>query len=188
VNNSTEPFLEQYRSLREEIHIRVRQHYQLVSFKVLALGGLLSFFANLAAGPRSESRSLTSPAEPFLVWVIPAVAVVFDTLIAGNIRAIRNLGVHIKDYVEPVFREAAPTSRWWEGTVASSSPRNHCFTITDVLFIWSFTAGSILLIYAGRIHRFEAGDWIGLLTVAIGSVAALALMIRSLTRERHFGG
>jgi len=42
----------------------------------------------------------------YFVWIIPLAAVIFDFLIAGNLRDIYNLGAYIKRYMERMaFKE-----------------------------------------------------------------------------------
>lgn len=93
--------IEYFKSLREEIHIRITEHTRLVWIKVAVLGGVISFLT-------TESHDLALPSSPtvtvspvlYLLWIIPLLAVVFDVLIAGNVRVINNLGYYIKNYVE----------------------------------------------------------------------------------------
>lgn len=86
--------VEYLKSLREEIHLRIREHTRLVWIKIVSLGAIISFLI-------TQSKLLeVYPLSSYLVWIIPLAAVIFDMLIAGNLRVINNLGYYIKNYIE----------------------------------------------------------------------------------------
>ena len=93
--------IEYFKSLRQEIHLRVQEHTRLVWIKIVSLAAIIScligkFFDTIIEGERLAS---TSPLLYF-VWIIPLAAVIFDVLIAENQRVITNLGYYIKKYLE----------------------------------------------------------------------------------------
>lgn len=88
-----------FKSLREEIHIRVQEHTRLVWIKILSLGMMMFFFLERFADTKMNPVLLEPPFS-FFVFTIPLAAVIFDFLIAGNIRDINNLGYYIKVYIE----------------------------------------------------------------------------------------
>lgn len=88
-----------FKSLREEIHIRIREHTRLVWIKILSLGMMMFFFIRRSYDTEMRT-ALLEPSFSFLVCMIPLAAVIFDFLIAGNIRIINNLGYYIKVYIE----------------------------------------------------------------------------------------
>lgn len=91
--------LEYFKSLREEIHLRIKQHTQLVWIKIVSIGAIISFLMErfYAGGIDSE---LSSSFWLYLIWIIPLAAIIFDFLLAGNLRAINNLGSYIKSHFE----------------------------------------------------------------------------------------
>ena len=87
--------LEYFKSLREEIHLRIKEHTHLVWIKLVVLGAIISFLIATFYGQESTSSPI------FLTfWIIPVVAIIFDMLIASNLRVINNLGYYIKFYIE----------------------------------------------------------------------------------------
>ncbi|MDI6795108.1 MAG: hypothetical protein QME81_19955, partial [bacterium] len=94
-NQEITVWLDYFKSLRDEIHLRIREHTQLVWIKVISLGVIISFFYRVT----KDSESLSVPLSYF-IWIIPLAAVIFDTLIASNLRVIYNLGPYIKKYIE----------------------------------------------------------------------------------------
>ena len=103
------PLIEQFKTLREEIHLRVKQHTQMVIFKVISLGAAVSFIVEKVIFPAEipSGSSLSVDTIQYYVWLIPLLAVVFDTLIAGNLRSMYNVGPYIKKYIEPLFRDSS---------------------------------------------------------------------------------
>lgn len=88
-------WLDYFKSLRDEIHLRIREHTQLVWIKIISLGVIISFCYGVIKGSESLSIPLS-----YFIWIIPLAAVIFDMLIAGNLRVINNLGHYIKKYIE----------------------------------------------------------------------------------------
>ena len=188
MDKNTESFLEQYKSLREEIHIRIRQHTQFVIIKLIALGAVFSFFIEKLNILPSSNIDLTDLSKSIYIWIIPLIALIIDVMVAGNLRAIRNLGVYIMNYVEPVFRENSHTqTKWWEETVASAKRKNQCYRTEDVIYIWLVSFISIIIIgYVRWKTGFTIIDWIFSISEFILSILVLMLLIKSLTRKRDF--
>ena len=110
------PVIEQFKTLREEIHLRIKQHIQMVIFKIISLGAAVSFIVEKVMFPSKASSvsSISADTIQYYVWLIPLLAVVFDTLIAGNLRSMYNIGPYIKIYIEPVFRDSSSlNTRFW---------------------------------------------------------------------------
>jgi hypothetical protein len=141
------PLYEQFKTLREEIHLHVKQHTQMVIFKIISLGAAASFISEKMIFPsKTCANSLSVNTIQYYVWLIPFLAVVFDTLIAGNLRSMYNIGPYIKKYIEPIFRNSSSLhTRFWEEAVASTSSKYFCYTIPDLIFIWVFTIAPTLL-------------------------------------------
>lgn len=92
---------EYFKSLRDEIHLRIIEHRQLVWFKIITLGAAISFWIkNYASiiGKISTTEQIST--NIYFVWIIPLAAVIFDLLIATNLRVINNIGYYIKNYIE----------------------------------------------------------------------------------------
>lgn len=89
------PIIEYFKSLRDEIHLRIREHTRLVWIKLIVLGGIISFLIATFYGKEPSTSPLF-----YIFWIIPVAAIIFDMLIAGNLRVINNLGYYIKNYVE----------------------------------------------------------------------------------------
>lgn len=89
------PVIEYFKSLRDEMHLRIREHTRLVWIKIVSLGAIISFLMATFYGKGPSTSPLF-----YLFWIIPVAAVIFDMLIAGNLRVINNLGYYVKNYIE----------------------------------------------------------------------------------------
>jgi len=89
-------------SLRDEIHIRIKEHTQLVWIKIISLGVIIYYGI-------IENKFPTGSRFSYFIWIIPLAAIIFDMLIAGNLKDINNLGYYIKKYIETEFKERINT-------------------------------------------------------------------------------
>ena len=188
-NDKLTVIIEQFKALREELLFRNKLHAQLVLFKVVSLGGLLYFFCDkiLLQPPNGSLSALQTSAQYFL-WIVPLMASVFDMLIAGNLRAMYNVGPYLKAHIEPKFREHSQTdTKFWEETVASANPKYFCYTPIDLVTIWFFSFASLLLVIVVRSRMvFETIDYISVAVLAEMTVASLTYLIRSIKMKREF--
>jgi len=183
--------IEYFKSLREEIHIRIREHTRLVWIKIISLGAIISFLmerfyvGGVTVGGESPTSYLLC-----LVWIIPLAAVIFDMLIAGNLRDINNLGHYIKKYFEEkAFREYVDVLEFnfWEEAAGQAAPEYRCYTKEDMVVIWLFTLASG--VFSGLLRCQLGFIWVDAILAiicAIGVVFALRYLIRSITMERRF--
>ncbi len=125
------------------------------------------------------------------MWIIPLTAVIFDFLIAGNLRIIYNLGPYIKKYMEEIgFRKYVniPEFKFWEeGVAIGLEPKYHCYTVPDMIIIWAFTLASWAF---SVVLRWLVGfNYYADIPMAIISAVfisfALLYLIRSITMERR---
>jgi uncharacterized protein (UPF0128 family) len=72
--------IEYFKSLRDEIHLRIREHTRLVLIKLTVLGAIISFLVATFYGKEPSTSPLFH-----LFWIIPTAAIIFDMLIAGNL-------------------------------------------------------------------------------------------------------
>lgn len=180
--------IEYFKSLRKEIHLRIREHTQLVWIKVVSLGAIIFFLMErfYASGIASDSSSLWL----YFIWTIPLVAIIFDFLIAGNLRVINNLGPYIKHHLEKKsFRKyvSNPEFKFWEECAASADSKYHCYTWEDMVVIWSFTVVSS--VFSGLVRwqvGFNSVDYLLSAFCAGGLLFALWYLIRSIKMEREF--
>lgn len=177
---------EYFRSLREEIHLRIAEHTRLVWIKVFSLGAAITYLLKMLGGDSPGSSVLH-----YFVWIVPLAAIVFDTLIAGNLRVINNLGHYIRDYLEAkAFQRYSRLRdfRFWEECVAQACKDYHCYTASDVFVIWLFTATSAAFSFLIRWPvAFNDPTHICLTAAAVMGVYIAYVSLRdSITMERIF--
>lgn len=96
--NAQDSVNEYFRSLRDEIHLRIREHSRMVWIKVLSLGFTISFLVEKSL----DNSEVAGSSLLYFVYMVPLAAWIFDTMIAGNLRDIMNLGTYMKKYMEGV--------------------------------------------------------------------------------------
>ena len=182
---------EYFKSLREEIHIRIREHTRLVWIKIVTLGIIISFTMKSFYAPEAtSSRVSTTSHLLYLVWIIPLTSIIFDMLIASNLRVINNLGYYIRKYLEEkLFRKYVDDTEFsfWEEVAGQGSPKLRCYTKWDVVVIWLFTlASGAFSCLLRKELGFDSIDKILCPIFGIGIIFALRCLILSLTMERKF--
>ena len=178
--------MEYFKSLREEIYLRVAEHTRLVWIKVFGLGAAIAFSVTVI-----NATSVRSPLQHYFVWIIPLAAVIFDMLIASNLRDVNNIGHYVRDYMEgKAFRKYVHLEgfRFWEECVAQAQRDYHCYTCADVLVIWLLTVASTAF---GVALRWQTGLNLQLdvplsVLALVGLYVAYKCLRDSLTLERVF--
>lgn len=181
--------IDYFKSLRDEIHFRIIEHTRLIYFKLLSIGVIIYFLMERFYTDKIpyESSSLW----PYFFWIVPLTAIIFDLLIAGNMRDINNLGHYIKDYFEKKsFRKYLndPEFRFWEECVAQANPKYHCYTVTEMLVIWLF---SLVTFFFSIILQIQIG-FDGKYNIGLGVIFflfllfALKCLVKSIIMEREF--
>jgi len=184
-----EPIIEQFKTLREEIHLRVKQHSQMVIFKVISLGAFVSFIVEKVMLPViGQTQSSSIDKMQYIIWLVPLLAVVFDSLIAGNLRSMYNIGPYIKKYIEPAFKKFCPVHlQFWEETVATASSKYYCYTVPDLIIIWIFTIAPTMVIIAIRLASgLKIIDYFGIFISISASIFSLRHLIHSIKMKRTF--
>jgi len=186
-----ELMVEYFKSLREEIHIRIRQHTQLVWIKIISLGATISFLLKTFYPHKASNCEGSSTSNLlYLVWAIPLAGIIFDFLIASNLRNVCNLGHYIKNlFEENAFRSYfdIPDFRFWEQVAGQGAPRHRCYTKGDMWIIWLFTLAAAIFSLLLRLQvGLSFADYILAATCAIGVIFAFEYLIFSLTMERDF--
>jgi len=153
--------LEYLKSLREEIHLRVQKHTRLVWIKVLSLGGITWFLVVDCYGV-TKSDSTSEILLSYIAWMVPVIAIVFDMLIASNLRVINNLGSYIKVYFEieafSVIKKAIQDSLDKEYLFRIKIPKGQ--TLKEVLTIGKLKANfeSRGFLLSQNAHVCKCGD------------------------------
>jgi hypothetical protein len=123
--------LEYFKELRTEINLRIKNHTALVTLKVMTIGALLAFLLkeNTATFERLTSYSLL---------LVPAMAMLFDVMICQNIHTINQIGVYIRDNIEP----GIDVIDLWESLVAQKAMKKRCYGWADAIVLGVLTLGT----------------------------------------------
>jgi len=135
---------EYFKSLRDEIHLRIQEHTRLVWYKIVTLGVMISFLVGICF-TTTIGKSLEKILG-YVVWIVPLAATVFDILIASNLRVICNLGQYIKNYIEgeafdevkDQINESLETKNLFQVGVAEMVPVNNDCILIRILRSFRF--------------------------------------------------
>lgn len=178
---------EQYKTLREEVHLRIKQHTQLVTFKLVSLGAVFAYITKSYIDYKTTDSSVELFSNYF-IWIVPFIAIVFDFMIAGNLRALYNIGPYIKKFIEPFFKEFTSADiKFWEEKVASNKSKYAGYTVVDLIVIWIVSFMSLFVVY---LFRIKLGllliDYIIFILLVIINIIAITYLIRSIKMERKY--
>lgn len=138
MNEEIEVVLAYLKSLREEIHFRVQKHTRLVWIKIMVLGAIMSCLIGKLYEPIMEGKSLESESPLlYFVWVLPLASVIFDILIASNLRVICNLGQYIKHYLEGCAFEGV------KDKIRKDLSKKNLFSVEKAQMVYSNRQGRI---------------------------------------------
>jgi len=94
--------LEYFKEMRTEINLRIKNHSSLVWAKIVSTGILMSFLLVQNIDPSIKISGLA---------LVPVIAILYDIMIAQNLRAMHKIGHFIRDQIEA---ELFPDYELWE--------------------------------------------------------------------------
>lgn len=84
--------------LREEMHLRLSKHYTLVTFKLIGLAAVISFFIT-----NIDKLNQLGELTHYFYLLIPALSIMFDFQIAYNLKWMNTTATFVRDRIEPFF-------------------------------------------------------------------------------------
>lgn len=166
--------IEQYKSVRAEIVIRITEHHKLWFYKMASCAAIISF-------------SLTKKGLVQMgCTIVPFIIFVFDFMIINNLFVIRALGNFIKTEVEATYLQDGWETISEKTAYFSAKPRTW---FSDWIIILIFMLASFLLVLIVLPHQIvnRAYWWVYGLYL-IGGICNIALTIysyRGLVTERR---
>ena len=124
--------IEYFKEMRAEINLRIRTHTNYVAAKIVTCGALLSFLLTGQISP--DLKLLGFP-------LIPIISMLYDVMIARNIRNIHKIALFIRDNLETQVSGIV----FWEEFSGQKDPKVRNYGITDILFLSLFTVGTVLI-------------------------------------------
>lgn len=134
--------VEYFKEMRAEINLRVTTHSNYVVSKIVACGAILSFLLT------NESNEKIAA---YGVILVPLIAMLYDVMIAKNVRNIHRIGMFIRDELEPLV----PSLTFWESRTGQRSVKDRCYDLWDVSYLALFTLATVgctfLLLINGKV-------------------------------------
>lgn len=127
--------IEYFKEMRAEIVLRIGDHKKLVATKVISCGALLGFLL-------TETLK-----QPFCTWgftLIPIISMLYDVMIARNIKCIHRIATWIKFGIETKLSPYYYNSLW-EHSYGQSDKESRHYCKTDILFLSIFTTATIIV-------------------------------------------
>ncbi len=180
-----------FKEMRAEINLRVTNHSSLVAAKVVTTGALIGFL--VTQSPSEELGIKGVDVRVLGLLFVPLIAVLYDVMIAKNVKGIHTLGVYVRDRVETVYegvfwesfagqkqregtrscgREVlAVLGRAWRGaSVGEKDPHQYVernYGAIDIVVLMLFDLGAV-----------GVGLWAAFASrIALGAVAALGYLV-----------
>ena len=125
-----------FKSIREEINLRIDTHFKLALAKFALGGGIFAFLVR-------KDVNLEVSVSPYFTTAI--FLLLFDVLILDNLGWIRSAGHFIKQHIESDQQKIIR----WESEFAQANGKWVCFTITG--YIWGIWIIAPALLVAGLI-------------------------------------
>jgi hypothetical protein len=124
--------LEYFKEMRAEINLRINNHSSLVWAKVVTTGALMSFLLTQNIDPNIKIGGLA---------FAPIIAILYDIMIAKNLKEIHKIGHFIRDQIENVvFTDL----ELWENYSGQSSIQDRNYDSVDIFMLSAFTLGTML--------------------------------------------
>ena len=144
--------LEYFKYLREEINLRVSKHTDILIYKFISIGAIVTYILE-AQKTQFEIIELIGNSM-YLIWIVPIVSTLFDMIILGNLRVVRNIGVYTyNNYENILLKPLIESDRslasfdFWETAGAQQNLRWRCYTKFDMTAIYSITFYCIFSFY-----------------------------------------
>lgn len=154
--------LEYFKEMRAEINLRIKNHSSLVWAKIVTTGALMSFLLAQELDPYVKISGLA---------FVPIIAILYDIMIAQNLRAIHRIGLFIRDNIE---KELFSNFELWESYAGQKDPKDRNYGPVDIFLLSIFTLGTMMTSVFLLWHQ---GDTQVALAVAAISIFVFFLLI-----------
>lgn len=124
--------IEYFKEMRAEINLRIRIHTNYVAAKIVSCGAIISFLLTNQIAPDLKLLSLP---------LAPVISMLYDVMIAKNIRIIQKIGIFIRDKLETQMQEL----ELWETYAGQKEPKVRGYGYTDIVFHSFFTLGTLII-------------------------------------------
>jgi hypothetical protein len=125
--------------MRAEINLRIKNHTSLVWAKIITTGALMSFLVAQDIEPYVKIGGFA---------FIPVISILYDIMIAQNLRAIHKIGHFIRDNIENLL---FPDLELWEKYAGQRDLKSRNYGPVDIFLLSTFTLGtmatSVLLLW-----------------------------------------
>ena len=184
---SSDIVLSSYNAVRDEIVCRTPLHYQLIMFKYVIIGGMLSFLAPLVfkiGNTSSPSSSSNEAAEQFLIyslWAIPLVSMMFDEFILRNFILVSESRHYIQSVIFPFLGRDKDLKGFvcWEEYVKDNCRHPRLSVPVTVWFVWITSLGTACMVSVLRFRDgFHPVEIAILLGLVVGNFRTLLEIVR----------
>ncbi|NOT04910.1 MAG: hypothetical protein HOP27_09970 [Anaerolineales bacterium] len=163
--------LEYFKEMRTEINLRIKNHSSLVWAKVVTTGALMSFLLAQNIDPKIRIGGLI---------LVPVIAILYDIMIAQNLKTMHKIGHFIRDQLENVL---FPDFELWENYAGQKNIEERNYGLVDIFLLLTFTFGTMLITF--YILWLQANSLL-ILLFAGGALVAIAWLIGFMRRHILF--
>ncbi len=161
--------LEYFKEMRREINLRIGNHSSLVWAKILTTGAVMGFLITQNVSPDVKTYGFI---------LVPIVAILYDVMIAQNIKAIHSIGIFIRDNIENIL---FPNFTLWEKYGGQHDPNRRNYGGVDIFLLSLFTFGTMVasfyMLWTGGYTQLAIVYGIVLIAAFIGVVTFMTRYI-----------
>jgi hypothetical protein len=125
--------LEYFKEMRAEINLRIKNHTNLVWAKIITSGALMSFLLVQKIDPYIKISGFV---------FIPVISILYDIMIAQNLKTIHRIGHFIRDKIEDAL---FPNLELWEKYAGQKDPKDRNYGPLDIFLLSTFTLGTMTI-------------------------------------------
>lgn len=131
------------RAMRDDIITRVNNHTKFVMQKIVSITGALAI---VMSNNILKDESATSLTPIFVLLLLPAIAFIYDAMIANNVSSIHKMGCFIKYKIESKF------GNMWENFLGQGERKSRCFGALDVCVLFFFDLTLLICCWGGSCY------------------------------------
>ena len=148
-NKYTKYYSDYFKAMREDIITRINTHTKFVMQKIVTIAGA---FAIAMSNNYFKSESDATLGPIFVLMLLPAIAYIYDIMIANNINGIHKIGCFIKHKIENTVNV-----EMWENYLGQGDKKYRCFGPLDIRILVLFDTALIICCFLGSIYLL--GDY-----------------------------
>lgn len=173
---AAEIVIKHYEAVRGELVARTPLHYQLIMFKFVSIGGMLTFLSpNLNQLKQFQGLSQSDLFFVYSLWMMVLIAMIFDEFIVRNFRLVSDTRDYIRAHLLPRFKPFVGEFTYWEDYMKVHASHKIVNVPLTVWFVWLVTCILFAMVFSLRYQsKLSYGDYAFALVLGGGCIRNFA--------------